>query len=1070
MFKTIRTLTVLLLVIFSTSFATDNNPFARYPSVNSNGTQISFSFQGDIWTMPISGGRALRLTVHQAFDGTPKWSPDDKTIAFSSNRFGNDDIYTIPSQGGRPNRLTYFSASDDLNGWTPNGYLLFETRRIDRQIEWENELFSVSSKGGTPTKLINSFGYMASVSPNGRYIAFVKGACRITREQYKGPANRNIWLYDTKNKTYNQLTTFEGQDIYPDWGDNSTIYFLSALNGRYNIYKLTIDENGNAAGNPVQLTNFTENGIRNFDVSFDGSTIVFEKDNNIYSMKTSGGQTSVIKIDVTDDYHFYDIEHKTYTGRINNYSVSPNGKYIALEVHGEIFITQNDKAKKRTVNLSNNSFRDTSPAWLNDTTLIFVSDRTGERDIYLVSSADKNESDLFKSLKHTIKKITDTDEDEFIPVISPDKMHIAYTIGRGKLVTADISKSGGISNTKTLLDGWATPQGVTWSPDSKWLAYSLPDLDFNDEIYIHAADNSKPHVNVSMHPRGDYNPFWSKDGSKLGFISNRNNGDDDVWFVWLNKKDWEKTKQDWEEDEPSKPSKDKKDKDSKSVNPLTIDFTEIYKRLEQVTSLPGNESDLVISDDGNTFYFVAYRNTNQNYKTNVELYSIKWDGTKLNPLTKGNQKPYGVSIDDKGKDLYFLKSGGRLNGLNLKSKKQYSLSFTAKLDIDHPKERNQIFEEAWRTLRDGFYDPDFHGKDFNELKTKYKPWALATSTDTDFHEIFNYMLGELNASHMGLYGGDRAETQKESTGLLGITIQPLKEGVLVTHVVPNSPADRLSSKLKEGDIIISVDGTTINSSMNFYSALINRQNEKLLLTVKDKNGNNREVAIRPTNNSLRSKLYDEWVNSRKELVNKYSNGRLGYIHIQGMNWRSFEVFERELTAAGLGKDGIVIDVRYNGGGWTTDYLMTVLTYRQHAYTIPRGAAKDLKKEQTKFVSHYPFGERLPFAAWTKPSIALCNENSYSNAEIFSHAYKTLGLGKLVGKPTFGAVISTGGRGLIDGSFVRLPFRGWYVKATKKNMEWGPAVPDIIVEDPPDAKAKGIDPQLKRAVDELLKEL
>jgi len=185
MFKTIRTLTVLLLVIFSTSFATDNNPFARYPSVNSNGTQISFSFQGDIWTMPISGGRALRLTVHQAFDGTPKWSPDDKTIAFSSNRFGNDDIYTIPSQGGRPNRLTYFSASDDLNGWTPNGYLLFETRRIDRQIEWENELFSVSSKGGTPTKLINSFGYMASVSPNGRYIAFVKGACRITREQYK---------------------------------------------------------------------------------------------------------------------------------------------------------------------------------------------------------------------------------------------------------------------------------------------------------------------------------------------------------------------------------------------------------------------------------------------------------------------------------------------------------------------------------------------------------------------------------------------------------------------------------------------------------------------------------------------------------------------------------------------------------------------------------------------------------------------------------------------------------------------------------------------------------------------
>ena len=1066
MFRTIKLFIIFSILIYSSTFA-DNNPFARYPSVNSNGTQITFSFQGDIWTMPINGGSAMRLTIHQAFDGTPKWSPDDKLIAFTSDRFGNDDIFTIPSQGGKPNRLTYFSSSDGLNGWSPTGDLLFETRRNDRQIEWENELYFVSSKGGTPTKLINSFGYMLSVSPNGRFIAFTKGYSRITREQYNGPANKDIWIYDTKNKTYDKLTTFEGQDIYPDWGDNSTIYYLSAFNDRYNIYKLKIDENGKTIGKPTPLTNYIDSGIRNFDVSFDGSTIVFEKDKNIYSLKTNGGVPSIIKIDVTDDYHFYDVEHKTFSKNINYYSVSPNGKYIALEVHGEIFITQNDKEKKRSVNLSNNSFRDASPAWLNDTTLIFISDRTGERDLYLVTSADKNETDLFKSLKHTIEKITDTEEDEFNPVISPDLKHIAYTIGRGKLVTADISKTGEISNTKTLLDGWTTPDAVTWSPDSKWLAYSLPDLDFNDEVYIHAADNSKESVNVSMHPRGDYNPFWSKDGSKLGFISNRNNSDDDVWFVWLNKKDWEKTKQDWKDDEPVKDKKDKKD--DKIVKPITIDFDDIYKRLSQVTSLPGNESDLVISDDGKIFYFVAYRNTNQNYKTDVDLYSIKWNGTELKPITKGNQKPYSVSIDSKGDDLYFLKSGGRLSGLNLKSKKTYSLSFSAKLDIDHPKERNQIFEEAWRTLRDGFYDPNFHGKDWNALKAKYKPWALASSTDTDFQEIFNYMLGELNASHMGLYGSDRAETQKESTGLLGISIQPLLEGVLVAHIVPNSPADKLSSKLKDGDIIISVDGTPINSSMNFYSALINRPNEKLLLSVKDKNGNNREVTIRPTN-SLRTELYDEWVNSRKELVNKYSNGRLGYIHIQGMNWSSFEVFERELTAAGLGKEGIVIDVRYNGGGWTTDYLMTVLTYRQHSYTIPRGAANDLKNEQTKFINHYPFGERLPFAAWTKPSIALCNENSYSNAEIFSHAYKTLGIGKLVGKPTFGAVISTGGKGLIDGSYVRLPFRGWYVKATKKNMEWGPAVPDIIVEDPPDAKANGIDPQLKTAVDELLKEI
>ncbi|MEJ2679112.1 MAG: S41 family peptidase [Gemmatimonadota bacterium] len=186
-----------------------------------------------------------------------------------------------------------------------------------------------------------------------------------------------------------------------------------------------------------------------------------------------------------------------------------------------------------------------------------------------------------------------------------------------------------------------------------------------------------------------------------------------------------------------------------------------------------------------------------------------------------------------------------------------------------------------------------------------------------------------------------------------------------------------------------------------------------------------------------------------------------------MNWPSFERFERELVAAGQGKDGLLVDVRYNGGGWTTDYMMAVLTVRQHAYTIPRGAAKDLAKEHTKFRQYYPYGERLPLAAWTKPVAALCNQNSYSNAEIFSHAFKTLGLGPLIGTPTFGAVISTGGARLMDGSFVRLPFRGWYVKATDKDMEWGPAVPDVIVPTMPNARANGEDEQLRAAVKTLL---
>ena len=288
------------------------------------------------------------------------------------------------------------------------------------------------------------------------------------------------------------------------------------------------------------------------------------------------------------------------------------------------------------------------------------------------------------------------------------------------------------------------------------------------------------------------------------------------------------------------------------------------------------------------------------------------------------------------------------------------------------------------------------------------------------------------------------------------------------RVIPDTPADKSFSKLYKGDLITEVNGQKVDDSVNFYSLFNNTTGEKVLLTVKNKENGNREVEIRPVS-SLRSELYNEWVENERKLVDEYSGGKLGYLHIKGMDWPSFERFETEFAAAAHGKEGIVIDVRYNGGGWTTDYLMAVLNVKQHAYTIPRGATKSLKNHE-EFKDNYPYAERLPFFPWTKPSIAMCNENSYSNAEIFSHAYKTLGIGKLVGKPSFGAVISTGGQGLIDGSYVRVPFRAWYTKATGKNQEIIPAVPDVVLENSPNYRVKNQDEQLKKAVELLLEDV
>jgi len=1053
---------LLLFFVGSLSHAQSEDPdLLRTPAISPDGSQVAFSYQGDIWQMQIDGSDPRRLTIHEAYEANPVWSPDGSWIAFSGGRYGNNDVYTIEAGGGIPNRLTYHSAGDMAYSWESD-QILFTTSRAFRQVERDPEIYRVAPGGGTPERLLDAVGNMPALSPDGRYIAFTRGSCRVAREQYRGPANKEIWLYDTENKAYTRITDNEVNDYMPRWANNNTLVYISAASGRYNLVKQGIDQ-GRKSGELQEVTQFTEDGVRHFDVV--GTQYVFERKTGIYSMR-EGQQPKMIQVDLRTDYRFDPAERKTFTNGIDEYAISPNGKYIAMEIRGEIFVRENDEEKKRSVNLSNHPYRDQDPQWLNDSTLLFISDRDGKKDIYMASSGDPNKAALFKTLKVDLEKVTDSKGHKMSLKVSPDGKKVAYRIGRGQLMVADVDEKGNLSDRKTLLDGWATPSGIAWSPDSRWLAYSLSDLNFNSEIYIHAADNSKNPVNVSMHPKGDYSPSWSAKGDKLAFSSSRNNGGDaDIWFVWLTEEDYEKTKRDREEgyyfdEEESDRKKDEEENGKeKEVEPIQIDFERIYDRQAQVTSLPGDERSVIISEDGETFYFT----TSTGLDEGSDLYSIKWDGTEIKQLTKGGTRPGNLSLYDE--EVYYQSKGSLAK---LKGDKTTRLPHSAVMTIDHAMERNQIFEEAWSALNEGFYDPEFHGRDWEGLKKKYKPWTLAASTTQDFRYMFNIMLGQLNASHMGLYGSDPEKTQRESTGRLGIEVKPARGGVEIVHVVPNTPADKIKSKLNPGELITSVNGQPIEANTNFNALFNEETDNQLLLTVRN-GGDEREVVIRPSS-SISTDLYEEWVRERQRLTETYSGGRLGYIHIRGMNMPSFERFERELMASGLGKEGIVIDVRFNGGGWTTDYLMTVLNVRQHAYTIPRGAAKSLEKENAKFRSYYPFSERLPLTAWTKPSVAMCNETSYSNAEIFSHAYKTLDIGTLVGKPTFGAVISTGGFSLMDGSFVRMPFRAWYVKATGENMEHGPAVPDVVVDNAPDSKANGEDPQLRKAVDVLLNQI
>jgi tricorn protease len=1068
-----------IVVLLLSSFCLAQTPLFNTPSVSPDGAQIAFNYQGDIWTSNINGENAKRITVHEAYDTNPIWSHNGNFIAFESDRYGNSDIYVIPAQGGLPKRITYHSASDFITDYTKDEKIIFSTRRDFVQVEREYETHIVSDQGGTPSRLMSTVGFDSKLSPNGKFIVFVMGSCRITREAYHGPANRDIWLYNIERDSYTKLTTYDGNDFYPQWGDDTTIYFQSSRSGKYNVHKLSINSQGEKIGSINPVTTFTDMGIFSFNVSANGENIAMVQGDKLFVLNSKLTTPKEVKLNFSSDYRFDPIEHKTFTNRIEEIALSPNAEQTALVIRGELFIRSTDKDNKKTVNVSQSAYRDRMPTWLNDSTLIFVSDRDGQNDLYILKSDDSKKSDLLETLKYKVVRLTNTKENETDPVLSHDGKSIVFKRGRGELIVSKIDANGKLSNETTLLDGWDSASNISWSPDSKWLAYSLSDLDFNEEIYIHKADNSKPPVNISMHPKQDRGPIWSEDGKKLVFSSNRNNGDYDVWFTWLNKSDWEKTSQDWEEEENKDDKKDKKkdaDKDKKddkskdSVKDITIDFDNIYERQVQVTSFVGGEFGQYISNDGETIYYTTGNGSRGDADIERDLYKISWKGKDKKEITTKNTSPSNIIADKKGKTFIMTTGTGNLSILNLSTDKSEGLSISAKMDIDYFEESNQIFEEGWKAINDGFYDPNFHGQNWDSLKKKYKPLAMKASTRTDFQNIFNWMLGQINASHMGFREGeDREDLQKETTGLLGLEVKPNENGSLnVTSVVANMPADKSVSSIKEGDIITSVNGTKLIKNINFYSLLEGTSNEKIYLEV-NRNNISHEIIIRP-NSSNRKENYDAWVKERKRLTEKYSGGKLGYIHIQGMNWQSFEEFERELTAAGLGKQGLVIDVRYNGGGWTTDYLMAVLSVKQHAYTVPRGAANNLEKEHTKFINHYPFSERLPLAAWTKPSVALCNHTSYSNAEIFSHAYKALDIGTLVGEPTFGAVISTGATRLIDGSSVRMPFRGWYVKSTQSNMELGPAVPDILVNNNPDDKSKGEDTQLKTAVETLLNQL
>ncbi len=1132
--------------------------FPRHPAPSPDGSQIAFSYQGDIWTVPSSGGEAQRLTAHAAYESNPCWSPDGQWIAFASTRAGNDDVYIIPVAGGAVRRLTWHSDNDTPTGWTPDSRaVLFSSRRYVR--DGDNAgLFLVPLEGGTPQTVMTVGARSAVVSPDGQHLAFVRGSLEWWRWGYAGNARGRLWLCELDPPLSGQRSGEDGRQVpgedlhgaaictsvglhiaealyprsrfvnltdlgrelppppppgpqsswatlrgaAPDWShpnlepgintdpawfpDGEHLLYLSEFQNVANLKLLSIRSGGRA-----WVTRFTSGHLRYPALSRDGSLAAFEYEDGIYTVRiprelpaAGSAQWPVpvpapqrLAIRLPLDEKSPQVEWAKVNSSADELALSPDGKQLAFVYKGEVFAMKASEDEPFAYNLSRSQARDGQICWSPDSkSLLFVSDRAGNQDVYRVRSTDEDEPRLARSLQLDVEQVTSDPREETAPRLSPDGERIAYVRGNGTLIVMHADGSGA----RELVDG-GSEIAFEWSPDSRWIVYTQEDDDYNRDVWIVAADGDTGPHNVSQHPDDDFTPAWSPDGKLLAFASSRAFLNQvDIWYVWLSRADEERSQEerldqfskemgipdgdapgDSEDSGKGKQaSADEKDEEKPEVPVVHIDFTDIHKRLHRLTTFPGSETNVLIAKDGRELFFVSDTDGKS------DLWKIKWDGTEPKRLTQGGQEPHAVQWNAKGDQLFFLKKGGGIAAISAKGGDVTTYAYQGELCIDRAEQRGFVFDEGWRLLNDKFCDADFHGCDWRAAHDRYRPWALAASTYRDFQDVFRMMMGEINASHLGIWGGPpdppgAAPAEPSQTGELGVLFAPSREGpgLRIVHVVRNSPADREESRLKVGERITSVDGTPLDATLDIARLLDHTSGERVRLGVRAENGQTREVALRPiTAGSLRELLYDEEIEARRSFVRENSGGKVAYIHVAGMSEESLDLFERDLFAEANGRDALIVDVRDNGGGWTTDLLLTSLMAPDHATTYARGVGPG-----------YPAERRLLYA-WTKPIAVLCDEYSFSNAEIFSWSMRTLKRGPLIGQQTSGGVISTGGTNLLDGSYLRLPFRGWRSKLDGSPLEGTGCLPDIAVTNDPTDTERGIDRQLERAIAEALHQI
>lgn len=1060
------------------------------PQISPDGKTVMFVYRDDIWTVPTAGGNATRLTTHPAADDDARWSPDGKHVAFVSSRTGSSQVFTITADGKQLKQLTFHTEGFSLKDWFPDGQSLLVSGSRDHFWRSSTRLMKISATERSAEQvLFNGYANEGSVSPDGKQVLFVREGERMWRKGYVGSRAAQIWGYHLETQEFTSYVDLEAGAFSPEWlPDGSGFLFCcheGAKNGARNLWKCNLEDK-----QLTQLTSFNDDLVMHPSVSSDGSTVVFSHLFDMYRMNLKKG-SKPSKVAVTDTTHDVDddLMRRSLT-TASEAAFTSDGLEIAFVAGGDLWVMET--TLKEPVQITTTAEFESDPIFIDNDTLLAVSWDKGNPDLVKIQRSDTDKYWWQNTEFHSTKLTEDSNVESNVR-LSPDGKHVAYLKDRGDLWLHNL-ESG---KTTKLVESFSSVS-YDFSPDGKWVTYARTDDDFNSDIWVVATSGESEAVNISRHPDDEYSPKWSSDGRIIAFSGRRNDDEVDVYYIYLREEDDDQSSRDRKlaetlkafqkkrpgskkseadgdesakgEKKPAKAEDDQKADDDKKVAAekkepeaklpeVKIDFENIHRRLRVIRNADSSDRALTWAPTGQKLLISG------RYKGESGTWTVEFPD-KLTPKKLSSSTGSVIGWLEKPDRLLWLVSGKPtvqpLTGSGT------SYSFQASQQLSRSERYRAGFEAAWRVMRDRWYDDNFGNHNWDNVRRKYSDAAGAAVNAGAFANVVTLMLGELNGSHLGFYPSDRdsrfssPDQWRPVTVHLGVRfVDDFKgPGLKIKDVVPNSPAEDEGSLLHAGETILSIDGIDVDTAIDLTTVLNGRLDRDLKLKVQsaDKGATVRTVLLRPTTyGSVRSALYQKWQDDNRAKVAKKDDS-IGYLHIRGMDWASFQEFERELYDVGYGKDGLVIDVRDNGGGFTTDHLLTALTQPRHSITVPRGGG-----------AGYP-QSRMVYATWDKPIVVLCNQNSYSNAEIFSHAIKGLGRGKLVGVPTAGGVVSTGSVSVTDVGRMRLPFRGWFVKWTGEDMEMNGAVPNIVVWPLPTEIPSGKDRQLNKAVKVLQKDI